>query len=60
MFWWKTLPFVFNDLFYANQFLYIKDKKEGILITPLYFDKKCKIFENNYKNQKTFTKYFKT
>jgi hypothetical protein len=60
LFWWKTLPFAFDDLFYANQFLYIKDKKEDILITPLYFDKKCKIFENNYKNHKTVIKYFNT
>ena len=60
LFWWKDLPFAFNDLFFANQFLNIKDKKEEITITPLYYDKKEKIFEDNYKYQKTVTKYFNT
>lgn len=60
LFWWKTLPFAFDDLFYANQFLNIKDKKEEILITPLYFDKKRKIFDDNNKNQETVIKHFNT
>ena len=60
LFWWKTLPFAFDDLFYANQFLYIKQNKEEINITPLYFDEKCKIFDDNYKNQKVVKKRFKT
>ena len=60
LFWWKDLPFAFKDLFYANQFLNIKNKKEEILITPLYYYKKEKIFDENYKKQKTHTKYFNT
>lgn len=60
LFWWKTLPFAFDDLFYANQLLNIKDKKKEILITPLYFNKKRKIFADNNKNQETVIKHFNT
>lgn len=60
LFWWKTLPFAFDSLVYANQFLNLKQNKEDIVITPLYFDKKCKMFKDDYRYQKPVTKYVNT
>lgn len=53
LFWWRTLPFAFDKLSMANQFIDVKNNKEEICITPLSYNDLSFEFEERYGYDKT-------